>query len=96
MLMKSPPHPGRIVRRECLEPLSLSVTAAAKGLGVTRKTLSELLNGKSGISPEMAIRLSKAFGSRAEVWLGIQMDYDLARARKKAKNIRVRELAKAA
>ncbi|MSO85784.1 MAG: addiction module antidote protein, HigA family [Rhodospirillales bacterium] len=96
MLMKSPPHPGRIVRQECLEPLGLTVTAAAKGLGVTRKALSELLNGKSGISPEMAIRLSKAFGGRAEVWLGIQMDHDLARARKNAKNIRVRELAKAA
>ena len=96
MLMKTPPHPGRIVRRECLEPLGLTVTAAAKGLGVTRKALSELLNGKSGISPEMAIRLAKAFGSRPEVWLGIQMDYDLARARKKAKNIRVRELAPAA
>ena len=96
MLMKTPPHPGRIVRRECLEPLGLTVTAAAKGLGVTRKALSELLNGKSGISPEMAIRLAKAFGSRAEVWLGIQMDHDLAKARKKAKNIRVREMAKAA
>ena len=94
--MKTPPHPGRIVRQECLEPLGLTVTAAAKGLGVTRKALSELLNGKSGISPEMAIRLSKAFGSRPEVWLGIQMDYDLARARKKAKKIRVRELAPAA
>ena len=96
MPMKNPPHPGRIVRRECLEPLGLSVTVAAKGLGVTRKALSELLNGKSGISPEMAIRLSKAFGGRPEVWLGIQMDYELVRARKKAKNLRVREMAKAA
>lgn len=94
--MKNPSHPGRIVRQECLEPLGLTVTAAAKGLGVTRKALSELLNGKSGISPEMAIRLSKAFGSRPEVWLGIQMDYDLAKVRKKSKHIRVRELAPAA
>lgn len=93
MLMKTPPHPGRIVRRECIEPLGLTVTAAAKGLGVTRKTLSELLNGQSGISPEMAIRLSKAFGSRPEIWLGIQMDYDLAQAQKKTSKIRVRELA---
>lgn len=96
MLMKTPPHPGRIVRRECIEPLGLTVTAAAKGLGVTRKTLSELLNGKSGISPEMAIRLSKAFGSRPEIWLGIQMDYDLAQAQKKTSTIRVRELARVA
>jgi addiction module HigA family antidote len=93
MLMKTPPHPGRIVRRECIEPLGLTVTAAAKGLGVTRKALSELLNGKSGISPEMAIRLSKAFGSRPEIWLGIQMDYDLAQIQKKANKIRVREFA---
>ncbi|MCC7017703.1 MAG: HigA family addiction module antidote protein [Rhodospirillales bacterium] len=89
MMMKNPPHPGRIVRQECLEPLGLTVTAAAKGLGVTRKALSELLNGKSGISPEMAIRLSKAFGSRPEVWLGIQTDYDIARAMKRAGRIKV-------
>ena len=89
MMMKNPPHPGRIVRQECLEPLGLTVTAAAKGLGVTRKALSELLNGKSGISPEMAIRLAKAFGGRAEIWLGIQTDYELAQALKRAGRIKV-------
>ena len=96
MLMKNPPHPGRIVREECIEPLNLTVTAAAEGLGVTRKTLSELINGKSGISPEMAIRLSKAFGGGPELWLGLQMDYDLAQAVKKAAKIKVRRLARAA
>ena len=96
MLMKNPPHPGRIVRQECIEPLKLTVTAAAAGLGVTRKTLSELINGKAGISPEMAIRLAKAFGGSPEMWLGIQMDYDLARAAKKAGKIKVRKLARAA
>ena len=94
--MKNPPHPGRIVRKECIEPLNLTVTAAATGLGVTRKTLSELINGKSGISPEMAIRLSKAFGGSAELWLELQMDYDLAQAVKKAAKIKVRRLARAA
>lgn len=90
MPMKMPPHPGRIVRQECIEPLGLSVTAAAEGLGVTRKALSELLNGKSGVSPEMAVRLSKAFGSSPELWLGLQMDYDLARVGKKATQIKVK------
>lgn len=93
--MKNPPHPGRIVRQECIEPLELSVTAAAKGLGVTRKALSELLNGRSGISPEMALRLSKAFGSSAEMWLGLQLDYDLAQLRSKAGKIRVQKFAPA-
>jgi len=96
MMMKNPPHPGRIVRQECIEPLKLSVTAAAKGLGVTRKTLSELLNGKSGVSPEMAIRLSKAFGSSPEMWLGLQLDYDLAKLRTKAGRIRVQKFAQTA
>ena len=96
MMMKNPPHPGRIVRQECIEPLKLSVTAAAKGLGVTRKTLSELLNGKSGVSPEMAIRLSKAFGSSPEMWLGLQLDYDLAQLRTKAGRIRVQKFAQIA
>ena len=95
MLMKTPPHPGRIVRQECIDALDLTVTAAAAGLGVTRKTLSELINGKAGISPEMAIRLSKAFGSSPEMWLGIQMDYDLSQAAKKANKIKVRRLAPA-
>ncbi len=93
MLMKNPPHPGRLVRQECIEPLGLTVTAAAKGLGVTRKALSELLNGKSGISPEMALRLAKAFGSSPETWLGLQMDYDLAQVQRKAGAIKVQRLA---
>ncbi len=94
-MMKHPPHPGRIVRQECIEPLELSVTEAAKGLGVTRKALSELLNGRSGISPEMALRLSKAFGSSAEMWLGLQLDYDLAQLRAKARTIKVQKFAPA-
>ena len=89
MLMKRPPHPGRIVRQECIEPLGVTVTEAAARLGVTRKNLNNILNGKSGISPEMAIRLSKAFGSRPEVWLGLQMEYDLAEAEKTAGKIKV-------
>src|SRR5208282_1032452 len=71
MPMKNPPHPGRIVRQECLEPLRLSVTDAAKSLGVSRNALSELVNERRGISPEMAIRLAKAFGSSAAVWAGL-------------------------
>jgi antitoxin HigA-1 len=91
-----PPHPGRIVRQECIGALGLTVTAAAKGLGVTRKALSELLNAKSGISPEMAMRLSKAFGSSPEMWLGLQMDYDLAKIRPKAAKLKVQKFAPAA
>ncbi|MXX55237.1 MAG: HigA family addiction module antidote protein [Gemmatimonadetes bacterium] len=89
MAMKNPPHPGGIVRRQCLEPLGLSVTRAASGLGVTRQALSELLNGHTGISVEMAIRLSKAFGSTPETWLGMQMAYDLQRALARADEIEV-------
>ena len=95
MKMKNPPHPGRIVRRECIEPLGLTVTEAAMALGVTRQALNNLVNGKSGVSPQMAIRLSKAFGGSAEVWLGLQMDYDLARAEKHADRIKVERLAPA-
>ena len=91
MRMKNPPHPGRLVRHECLEPLGLSITKAAEILGVTRLTLSNLVNGKNGVSPEMAIRLSKAFGSSPEVWLGMQMDYDLAQAEKNASRIKVKK-----
>jgi len=90
MRMKNPPHPGRHVLRDCLEPLGLSITRGADILGVTRLTLSNLVNGKNGISPEMAIRLSKAFGGRPEVWLGMQSDYDLAQAMKKASRIKVK------
>jgi antitoxin HigA-1 len=87
--MHNPPHPGEIIREECLKPLALSVTAAAAGLGVTRKALSELLNGHSGVSPEMAIRLSKAFGSSPETWLRLQMQYDLWQAQQRAASIHV-------
>jgi len=89
MRMKHPPHPGRIVRQECIEPLGMTITEAAERLGVTRQTLNNLVNEKAGISPEMAIRLSKAFGSGPEVWLGMQMEYDLAQAEKNAGKIKV-------
>ncbi len=90
MPMKNPVHPGRIVRHDCLEPLGLSVTEGAKVLGVTRQTLNKIVNGQSGISPEMAIRLTKAFGSTPETWLQIQLAYDLAQARKDESKIKVR------
>ena len=77
MLMHNPPHPGEVLRELCLEPLGLSVTAAAEALGVSRKTLSAVLNGKAGISPEMAIRLSIAFDTSAESWLNQQSQYEL-------------------
>lgn len=87
MPMKNPPHPGRIVRNQCLEPLNLTVTRGAEVLGVSRKTLSELINGHAGISPEMAIRLSKAFGSSAEMWLRMQMNFRLARVKQREAEI---------
>ena len=90
MPMKNPPHPGRIVREECLQALGLSVTAGAKALGVSRQALNNLVNERSGISPEMAIRLAKAFGSTAQTWLGMQSNYDLAQALKSESKIRVR------
>ena len=96
MPMHTPPHPGRIVRQECLEPLGLTVTNAAKKLGVSRVALSELVNERRGISPEMAIRLSKAFGSSPEVWAGLQMEFDLAAALRKAGAIKVTRLTRAA
>ena len=92
MRMKNPPHPGRIVRQECIEPLGLTVTEAAERLGVTRQALNNLVNEKAGISPEMAIRLSRAFGSSPEVWLGMQMEYDLAQAEKNAGKIKVNRI----
>ena len=95
MAMRSPPHPGGIVRRQCLEPLGLSVTRAAQGLGVTRQALSELVNEKAGVSVEMAIRLSKAFGSTPETWLGKQMAHDLWQARGRADAIHVEKFAAA-
>ena len=89
MPMKNPPHPGRVVYEECIEPLGLTVTEAAKGLGVTRNSLSRLINGHNGISPEMALRLSKAFGGSAESWLRQQINYDLAQIQKKESQIQV-------
>ncbi len=89
MPMKNPPHPGEILRDLYIEPLELTVTQAAAGLGVSRKTLSLLLNGHAGISPEMAVRLSKAFGRTPEGWLQLQMQYDLAQISQKAEQIQV-------
>lgn len=82
MVMKSPPHPGLVVLQECVEPLGLTITDAAKALGVTRNTLSELVNGKRGISPEMAVRLSRVFGGSEQGWLVQQAQYDLAQVRR--------------
>jgi addiction module HigA family antidote len=92
MTMKNPPHPGETVRYDCLEPLGLTVTEGAKALGVTRQALNNLVNGKSGISLEMAIRLSKAFGSSPETWLKMQLDYDLAQARQRGDKIQVKRV----
>jgi len=93
MPMKNPPHPGVVVRELCLTPLKLTVTAAASALGVSRVSLSELLNGKNGISPEMAYRLSKAFGSTPEFWLRLQMAFDLARIRKSSSKFKIKRVA---
>src|SRR5580698_4643375 len=89
MPMKNPVHPGRIVKHDCLEPLGLSIAEGAKVLGVSRQALNNVIIGKSGISPEMAIRLTKAFGSTEETWLRMQLAYDLAAARKNASKIKV-------
>jgi addiction module HigA family antidote len=91
--MKNPPHPGQSVRADCLEPLGLTVTDAAKALGISRQALNNLINGQAGISPEMAIRLDKAFGGGADTWLRLQAAYDLAQAEKNADKIKVRRLA---
>jgi addiction module HigA family antidote len=91
--MHNPPHPGEILRQLCLEPLDLSVTDTAKALGVSRKTLSALLNGRAGISPEMAVRLSIAFDTSAESWLNQQVQYDLWQAEKRRKSLKVSRLA---
>ena len=90
--MKNPPHPGSIVLHECMEPLGLSVTEAAAKLGVSRKQLSAVVNGRSGISAEMAIRLSKAFGGSAEMWVRLQANYNLSRAMERADEIQVERL----
>jgi addiction module HigA family antidote len=89
MAIHNPAHPGEIIREECLRPLGLTVTAAAEGLGVSRKTLSTLLNGHAGVSPDMAIRLEKAGWSRAEAWLKMQLASDLWHAQKRAGSIKV-------
>lgn len=93
MQMHNPPHPGEILRSLCLEPLGLSVTDAAKALGVSRKTLSAVLNGRAGVSPEMAVRLSIAFDTTAESWLNQQIQFDLWLAEKRRKSLKVSRLA---
>jgi len=93
MTMKNPPHPGLVVLQECIEPLGLTITRAAEALGVTRNTLSELANGKRGISPEMAVRLSKVFGGTEEGWLVQQAQYDLAQVRRDRLKLRRLEVA---
>ncbi len=90
--MHKPPHPGEVIRELCLEPLGVTVTAAAEALGVSRKALSELLNGRSGVSPEMALRLSLAFDTTAESWLSMQMEYDLWRAEKRLPKLKVKRI----
>lgn len=91
MEMFNPPHPGEIVREDCLAPLSLSITAAAKWLGISRGSLSELVNGHNGISPDMAIRLEKAGWGSAESWLRNQLSYDLWQAKQRAAAIHVKK-----
>jgi len=92
MPMKNPPHPGLSVRADCLEPLGLTITEAAKALGVSRQALNNLIHGKAAISPEMAIRLDKAFGGGAETWLRLQAAYNLAQAKKRANQIKVERI----
>jgi addiction module HigA family antidote len=93
MVMKTPPHPGLVVLQECVEPLGLTITDAAEALGVTRNTLSELVNGKRGISPEMAVRLSKVFGGTEQGWLVQQAQYDLAHVRRDRLRLKRLEIA---
>jgi len=93
MGMKNPPHPGLSVRHDCIEPLGLTITGAARALGVTRQALNNLVNCKAAISPEMAIRLDKAFGGGADTWLRLQAAYDLAQAEKHASKIKVQRVA---
>ncbi len=95
MLMHNPPHPGEVLRKLCLEPLGLSVTQAAKALVVSRKTLSAILNGRAGISPEMAVRLSIALDTTAESWLNQQLQYDLWQAERRRRKLRVARLSAA-
>ena len=90
MPMKNPPHPGELIKYDCLEALSLSVTKGAEILGVSRQTLSNLINGHTNITPEMAIRLEKVFGGTAESWLRMQLAYDLVQIQKKSASINVK------
>jgi addiction module HigA family antidote len=93
--MHNPPHPGEVLKELCLEPLGISITDAAKALGVARKTLSAIVNGRSGISPEMAIRLGKAFDTSPESWLNQQVQYDLSEAEKSSKKLNVKKFVAA-
>ena len=95
MKMHNPPHSDEILRELCIEPLGITVTEAAEGLGVSRKTLSAILNGRSGISPEMAVRLGMAFETTAESWLNQQPQFDLWLAKKNLGKMRIRKLAAA-
>ncbi len=93
--MYKPAHPGEVLREMYLEPLGLTITNTAESLGITRKTLSELINGRSGISTSMALRLSKAFGTTPELWLNMQQNYDLWRAKKRMRLSKVKVLFEA-
>ncbi len=93
MKMHNPPHPGEVLKELCIEPLNLTITETAEALGVSRKTLSAILNGRAGISPKMAIRLGKAFDTSAESWLNQQMQYDLWQAEQTVGNIEVKRLS---
>lgn len=95
MRMHNPPHPGEVLKSLCLEPLGVTITEAAEALGVSRKTLSAILNGRAGISPEMAVRLSIAFNTSAESWMNQQVQYDLWHAEQRRKKLRVSRLAAA-
>ena len=93
MKMHNPPHPGEVLRELCLKPLGLTVTQAARALGISRKTLSGILNGRAGISPEMAVRLSLAFGTTAESWMTQQIQHDLWHVERRRKKLRVVKLS---
>ena len=95
MRMHNPPHPGEIIKSLCLEPLGVTVTQAAEALGVSRKTLSAILNGRARVSPEMAVRLSIAFGTSSESWLSQQTQFDLWHAERRRKQLRVAKLVPA-
>jgi addiction module HigA family antidote len=95
MKMHNPPHPGEVLKSLCLEPLNLTITEAARSLGISRKTLSSILNGRAGISPEMAVRLSIAFNTSAESWLNQQLQYDLWQAERSRKRLHVTRLTAA-